>query len=61
MGILKTVEQWIIIQQYGDWYRPLAVDGWTVTIGTASTGTQVPPRCTKCNVTAHPSAATVVY
>ena len=37
-GHIKTAEQRNIIQQYGDWYTTLAVNGWDVTFGTAMRG-----------------------
>jgi len=34
--IIKTEQ--LHVQQYGDWYTTLAVDGWAVTFGTAMRG-----------------------
>jgi len=40
---IKTAEQRIVIQQYGDSYT-VAVDGWAVTFGTAREGLGEPAR-----------------
>ena len=44
-----------MIQQYGDWYRTLAVDGWAVTFGTEHSPLLAVPNVTDH----HPSTASV--
>ena len=52
-GYIKTAEQRIVIQLYGDQFGTPAVDGWAVTFGTARRGLGGP------NVAAHRSTASV--
>jgi len=61
-GRIKTVEQWTVIQQYGDWYTGRLWVGcyiWYSEVGPGRAGAPLRPHLAVPNVTAHSSTAGV--